>query len=56
MKDLHIAVSAEYDLQMSETLSGVKVYAEDDTDVVMINLTATDAEQIYNWLGEYLGK
>ena len=56
MKDLHIAVSADYDLQMIETLGGVTLYAEDATDAVQINLTADDAEQIYNWLVEYLGK
>jgi hypothetical protein len=47
MKDLHIAVSADYDLQM---------YAEDATDAVQINLTAEDAEKIYEWLKEYLNK
>jgi len=56
MKDLHIAVSADYDLQMIETLGGVTLYAEDATDAVQINLAAEDAEKIYEWLKEYLNK
>jgi hypothetical protein len=56
MKDLHIAVTADYDLQMIKTLGGVTLYAEDVTDVVQMNLTAEDAEKIYEWLKEYLNK
>ena len=56
MKDLHISVTAEYDLQMTETLGGVTVYAEDATDVVQMNLKPEDAKKIYEWLKEYLNK
>jgi hypothetical protein len=56
MKDLHIALSANHDLEMIETLGGVTLYAEDATDIVQINLSFEDAEKIYEWLKEYLRK
>jgi hypothetical protein len=56
MKDLHISVTADYDLQMIETLGGVTVHAEDATDVVQMNLKPEDSEKIYEWLKEYLRK
>ena len=56
MESLHIALSADHDLQMIETLGGVKVYAEDDTDFVQMELTRGEAEKIYEWLKEYLRK
>ena len=56
MENLHIAVTAEHDLQMMETLGGVTLYAEDATDFVQMELTRGEAEKIYEWLKEYLRK
>ena len=56
VKDLHISVTADYDLQMIETLGGVTVYAEDATDAVQMNLKPGDVERVYEWLKEYLNK
>ena len=54
MENLHIALSAEHDLQMIETLGGVTLYAEDATDAVQINLSFEDAEKICEWLSRVL--
>ena len=56
MENLHIALSADHDLEMMETLGGVTLYTEDATDAVQINLSFEDAEKIYEWLKEYLRK
>ena len=56
MKDLEISTDSVHDLWIAETYHGLTLYAEDATDIVQMNLTAEDAEKIYDWLKEYLNK
>jgi hypothetical protein len=58
MKDLEISVAPNHDLWIVKTgfSDNITLFTEDQTDIVQIELTREKAEQIYNWLGEYLGK
>ena len=58
MKDLEISVAPGRDLWMFRTGLGdnITLLAEDDTDFVKMELTREQAEQICEWLKEYLNK
>jgi hypothetical protein len=58
MKDLEMSVDPYHDLWIVKTglSDNITLFTEDQTDIVQIELTREKAEQIYNWLGEYLGK
>lgn len=58
MKDLKIQVYPYNDLWITKTglSDNITLFTEDVTDFVRMELTREQAEQIYEWLKEYLKK